>query len=436
MLTRKRFWRVTLALCLGLLFGPIFQSTAAAQQGRQLPLKRRPIIRPMTPVHRYQDAEDKAADKDLIALASGVAQTGSGPAPIEMGTGVFYRLQYAIQVPADAKRMRIELEGDQDVDLYVRFGERITIGNDGRPNADHMSETLSNDEAIVLLPSSDPALRAGTYYIGVANFGPGEVKFTIKASVGDAAPRSVVSVSAASFRTDVLAAEQIVAAFGEGLATRVEAGTPIRGMLPTELSGTRVRVRDSADVEVNAGLFFVAPSQINYLTPRDMAPGEALVTVTSGDGAVSTGSVMIAPTAPGLFTANSDGHGLAAALVLRVRADGKQSYEPVARYDTETRQFVAVSIDPGPASDQLFLILFGTGFRGRSSLSSVSVAVGGLPADVLYAGPQGNGGAWDTLIGLDQLNVRLPRSLAGRGDLDIVMTADGRASNPVKINLR
>jgi len=60
-----------------------------------------------------------------------------------------------------------------------------------------------------------------------------------------------------------------------------------------------------------------------------------------------------------------------------------------------------------PDSDQLFLVLFGTGMRFRSSLSNVSVKIGGIDAPVEYAGPQGE------FAGLDQINVRLPRCWQG-----------------------
>ena len=38
--------------------------------------------------------------------------------------------------------------------------------------------------------------------------------------------------------------------------------------------------------------------------------------------------------------------------------------------------------------------------------------------------------------GLDQVNVRLPRSLAGRGEMDVELTVDGKAANAVKIAIQ
>ncbi len=239
---------------------------------------------------------------------------------------------------------------------------------------------------------------------------------------------TVATVSAASFTGATLAAESIVAAFGTSLATSVQIASSLP--LPTSLAGTTVKVKDSAGTERLAPLFFVAPSQINYQIPPGTANGAAAVTVTSGDGEVSTGAMQIVPVAPGLFSVNASGQGLAAAVALRVRADGSQSYEPIARFDSAQNKFVAVPIDLGPPADQVFLILYGTGCRLRSSLPAVTVKIGGADAESLYAGLA------DGFVGLDQLNVRLPRSLAGRGEVDLVLTVDGKPANIVRVSFR
>jgi uncharacterized protein (TIGR03437 family) len=45
-------------------------------------------------------------------------------------------------------------------------------------------------------------------------------------------------------------------------------------------------------------------------------------------------------------------------------------------------------------------------------------------------------GAAPGFVGPDQSNVRLPRSLAGRGEVDVVMTVDGKAVNTVRVAIR
>ncbi|MDX2033601.1 MAG: cohesin domain-containing protein [Blastocatellia bacterium] len=246
----------------------------------------------------------------------------------------------------------------------------------------------------------------------------------VAGTISLAAVSPVSSVSAASFRADA-APESIMAAFGASLATAVQVAS--QTPLPTSLAGTTVTVRDNAGVERPAPLFFVAPSQVNFLLPAGSAAGAATVTIRSGAGAVSAGTVTIAGVAPSLFTANANGQGVAAAVLLRVKADGSQVYETVARFDAGLNRFVPVAIDPGPAGDQLFLILYGTGLRHRGSLAQVSALAGGLPAEALFAG------AVDGFAGLDQLNLRLPRALAGRGLIDVLVTAENRTANAVQV---
>ncbi len=243
---------------------------------------------------------------------------------------------------------------------------------------------------------------------------------------------SLASVSAASFSGSALAPEAIVASFGSNLATTMQSATILP--LPTTLAGTSVKAHDSAGSERLAPLFFVSPTQINYQMPAGTAVGAATITITSGEGSVAQGNAQISNVAPGLFTANASGQGVAAAVALRIRAVGTQSYEPVARFDSAQNQFVAVPIDLGPdlgnASDQVFLILFGTGLRYRSSLSAMFASLGGVDCQVTYAGEQGG------FVGLDQVNVRLSRSLIGRGELDVALIADGQAANAVKANIK
>lgn len=250
----------------------------------------------------------------------------------------------------------------------------------------------------------------------------------VRKIVPTAGLRTAASVNAASFLGDALAAEAIAAAFGTNLATGVALADTLP--LPTSLNGTAVRVRDAAGVERLAPLFFVAPTQVNFQVPPGTSNGTATVTITSGDGTVSTGTIAIANIAPGLFSANADGQGVAAAVVLRIKADGAQSFEPVFRFDAASNRFVAVPVDLGPETDQLFLIAFGTGLRGRNSLATSAAMVGGENAELLFAGPQGG------FVGLDQANIRLNRALAGRGEVEVKLTLDGKTSNTVRINVK
>ncbi|MDQ3013195.1 MAG: right-handed parallel beta-helix repeat-containing protein [Acidobacteriota bacterium] len=285
------------------------------------------------------------------------------------------------------------------------------------------------------LKSGSPAINAGTIVAGATDDLDGLARPQGTApDIGcyEAASGAATSVSAASYSGAAFAPEAITVAFGTGLATStlVANTTP----LPVTLAWTTVKVRDNAGIERAAPLFFVSPTQINYQIPPGTATGAASLTITNANGAAAQGSIQIAMVAPGLFTANASGQGVAAALALRVKADGTQAYEPVAQFDAARQQFVARPIDLGPdlgnATDQVFLILYGTGLRYRSALSAVGVKAGGIDAPVSFAG------AIAGFAGLDQINARLPRSLVGRGEVDVMLTVDGQAANTVKISIK
>jgi len=279
---------------------------------------------------------------------------------------------------------------------------------------------------------------------GASGAGPGAVRFAGASNPNPAARRgtltvagrgmtvaqapAIACVSAASFVRGALASESIVAAFGAGLAQSTEVAT--EQPLPTTLAGTRVSVMDSLGAERDASLFFVSPTQINFQVLPGTAAGKALVTIIHEDEMVAAGAPQIEIVSPGLFSADASGQGLMIGVALRVKADGSQLFEPIVRFDDEKRQFVAAPIDLGAATDRVFLVLFATGVRYRSALSAVSVKIGGVNTDALYAGPQGD------FVGLDQLNVALPRSLAGRGDVEVFVMVDGKESNALKVSIK
>ncbi len=235
-------------------------------------------------------------------------------------------------------------------------------------------------------------------------------------------------VSAASYIGGApLAPGSLAAAFGQGLARQVEVATALP--LPGVLAGTRLVFQKPDKSFITAPLLFVSPGQINFVVPS-LPDGTTSVVATIDDKGVSTGTVEIQRVAPGLFSANADGRGVAAALALKVSANGTQASQLTFQCGATRGSCASLPIDLGGEADQVILLLFGTGIRGRSSLSQVTATIGGVNAEVLYAGPQGE------FAGLDQVNVRLPRSLAGRGELSLVLSIEGKAANTVTVNIQ
>jgi uncharacterized protein (TIGR03437 family) len=249
--------------------------------------------------------------------------------------------------------------------------------------------------------------------------------FIVKISTPDIV--TAAPVSAASFYGAALSAESIVAVFGSNLAggTETASGLP----LPTTMLGTSVTVKDKSGVERLAPLFFVSPNQINFLFPIGTPNGSAIVTVTNGQTTNVSAATLVETVSPALFSANANGQGVPAALAFRVKGDGSSSFEPIAELNNQGR-FVPFPLDLGPETDQVFIVLFGTGLRNRTSLSNVTAQIGGVDAPVLYAGPQGS------FVGEDQVNLRVPRSLAGRGEVLLTLIVDGMIANPLSVNIR
>lgn len=283
---------------------------------------------------------------------------------------------------------------------------------------------LSGQELRATLTPQDLA-ALGTANVTVSNPIPGG---GISNAVTVSIVNNVAGTNAASFIGNRLAPDSIAALFGTNLATGT--ASAVSTPLPNELLGTQVVVRDTAGTERLAGLFFVSPQQINIAVPLGTVVGPATIRVRNGQGVVSLGTVQIALASPGIFTASSDGRGVAAAQVLRVKSDGVRTLEPVARFDQATQTWVAIPIDFGPPTDQLFLILFGTGVRFRTGLDKVEVIIGGTTHAAQFAGPV------DAFVALDQINAPLNRSLAGRGEVDGVVIVDGQSSNTFRLAFR
>lgn len=222
------------------------------------------------------------------------------------------------------------------------------------------------------------------------------------------------TVPAAGNAGPALAPGSLASGYGAGLA----AGAAQADSLPwpQELAGVKVTLTGEDGVPRPAPLLSVSPEQINYLVPESLARGWSRVSVARGGASVAAGRVWIEPVAPALFSADGSGCGPAAATVLRVLANGTRTYEPAGQ-----------PLDFGAAGDRLFLILWGSGFRGVNSATRVSLRIGPADVPVLYAG-------WGNEVpGLDQLVAELPRSLANRGRQAVVFRASGKASNLVSV---
>ena len=132
-----------------------------------------------------------------------------------------------------------------------------------------------------------------------------------------------------------------------------------------------------------------------------------------------SGGVLIDSVAPGLYSVNGRGTGAAEAMAATHSEDG-----------AVTAQDAAARLDLGGPTDRLILTLYGTGLSGFSGAENVAASVGGAIAEILYIGPHAS------IAGRDQVDLVVPRSLAGVGESPIVLTVDGQTANALTIRVR
>jgi uncharacterized protein (TIGR03437 family) len=213
-----------------------------------------------------------------------------------------------------------------------------------------------------------------------------------------------------------------VSAFGSPLAAAPAFATSLP--LPTVLAGLNILVTDCTGAARPAAMIFASPGQVNFILPQDTTAGSATVELRNGSLTTAVGYAVVQQPAPGLFTADGDSLGVAAAIAVEnPDAAGPQHSYPVFQCNTILQTCWAVPIALG-FDKPVFLALFGTGIR---SGQFVTVVVANQAVPVLYAGPQGG------FPGLDQINVAIPPALRGVGLVHVRVNVDGQLSNSVQV---
>jgi uncharacterized protein (TIGR03437 family) len=285
--------------------------------------------------------------------------------------------------------------------------------------------TVSNGMVTLLTKGTCTIQAAQSGSTNYAPAPPVSQTFTVGAGV-----LTITSIlNAGSYSAIPIASNECTVAFGIDLATTTAQTNSLA--LSKTLAATSVTITDSTGVTQTAPLFYVSPTQVNFLVPEGLAMGSGTVTVTNAAGNKVSFPTTIAEVAPSLFTADSSGTGAPAANVLAY-SSGATVAQVSPAYNCGGSPVVCTTtpINVSAPSTSVYLELFGTGIRGRTSLSAVSVTLGGLAQQVTYAGAQGS------YEGLDQVNVLLNPSLAGSGQLTLQLTVDGIPANPVTVNIQ
>ena len=329
--------------------------------------------------------------------------------------------KFTLDQPTDVWLATLSVPADQSLRVRLFNSEGLDIA-DGVPQL---------GETIVVGPTT---LEAGTYYLDIHPEDRGEGNVTL--SEGGSLPphfdtpyRFIVSTAGPSFATlngasfgegDGLAADSFVSGFGWTIATP----TLLDSTLPEVLGGFAIQIADSTETPRNARLYVVANGQINFLMPSGLVAGPGTLTLFRNGQVIAEETIQITDVSPGIFSAAASGTGVAAAVFLRTAPDGSRADGLV--FD---QSLAAVPLDFGAEGSELYVFLFGTGLRNFTG--EVTVTVDGIP--VPFSGPVAQG----QFDGLDQLNIGpLPRSLAGRGEVEIVVTVDGKQANIVTVTFQ
>jgi uncharacterized protein (TIGR03437 family) len=193
-----------------------------------------------------------------------------------------------------------------------------------------------------------------------------------------------------------------------------------RPSLPIELNGVSVSVNEAA-----AGLYFVSPGQINFVVPPGLGPspsGTPYPVVINNNGTTIRSTMTIVLAQPDIFTM-TNGFGSNRASVLNVT-------NPLSAGSPEPFTVTTTYVDSTGATVTAATILriFVTGARRITDASQITVRIGTTDIVGTTATTSPIKISPTDLPGTDQIDVTLPASLAGAGDVPVIVTISGTAS--------
>jgi uncharacterized protein (TIGR03437 family) len=330
--------------------------------------------------------------------------------PVE--TGLVNNFSAAVAWPVP---LSILLEND--CGLPVNSGQMVATFSNGDPP---VTLSLANSTSATYSGTWTPRSAASQVNVVARASAPGYPNAMAQvegATLPNAAPVLTPHGTLHSFDPLVgaaLAPGTIIQIYGQNLATGTAQPTTIP--LPTTMNGTSVLIGG-----IPAPLYFVSPAQINAQLPFELTAGNQFQILVTVDGALTTpDSIQLSPATPGL-AAFSDG------TLIAQHADGS----------------LVSTTAPARSGEYLVAYLAGMGATNAtpdsgaaspsSPLALPAVApvltINGTVEPILFAG------LTPGLVGLYQMNFQVPSGFPA-GDLTLVVTQDGQASNQTVLPYR
>ncbi len=247
----------------------------------------------------------------------------------------------------------------------------------------------------------------GTYQDSITiswNGGSAVIPVTYYATATSSVPPTMSAlVGSGSANPGSIAPGELITIFGSGLG-----GAPasLGPAVTTNLGGTQVLINGTP-----APMIYTSTGQVNAIVPYE-ASGTASVQVVAGGIKSGAWDVPVVPSAPSIFTAFADGVGQGAI----VNQDGSVNNEtnPASR-GTAIQIYATGGGQTSPPSST------GSVAQAAASLTlPVTVTIGGVQAQVLYAG-----NAPGEVEGVIQINALVPSSVTSGAALPVVVTIGG-----------
>jgi len=311
------------------------------------------------------------------------------------GAGSLVPQQISFTVPADAIGVRISASTSLDVDILVKKGSAY---NAGGLNEYIYAPTASQPDFEINADSS-PALQPGaTYFLAIGNYsptgGPVTLRYSVlRRAVGGGQISAAGVVSAASYQGGGVAPGEIVTLFGSGIGPASLVGLQLTGgRVSTQVEQTRILFDGVA-----APIIYVSAGQVSCVVPYSVSGKSNVAIAVEFQGRNSNSvSVPVQAARPAIFTANSSGTGPGAILnqngSVNTAANPADRNSVVVLYATGEGQ-----TNPGGVDGQVANTVF------PKPLGNVTATIGGVGAEVIYAGA-----APGLVAGVFQVNLRVP----------------------------